>query len=816
MQRLLFWLRWSGRDLRSRWLRGVAIAVTIALGTGMYAALESVSAWRANASTESLALLRAHDVRVSLAEGSYAAPDRLRGLVGAIPHASSVSGFEARLSVATRVDASVEGRTIVVPGRLVGIATGEPSVDALQVRLGRGLTAADEGRPVALLEYHFAKHYDVPAPGAVVVGDGRRLDVVGEALSPDYLVVISPMGDFMAEANYAVVFAPLSTTGELIGHPGMANELVVRVADPALAPIVRDELEAAAVAELAELGPAVVASGDETVRRWIERDSQNDASLMAVFAGLMLAGATFAAFNLTTRIVESQRREVGIGLALGIPARTLAVRPLAVAGEIALLGGAAGIVAGLGLDLALKVVFESLLPMPVFETPFQPEVFGRAAAIGFALPFAASVYPVWRAVRASPIDAIRTGYLSARRPGLARLARRLPLPPAVRQPLANVLRTPRRTALTSLGIAAAVTVLVGTIGMLDTFAVGMDRGQAEMIGGSPDRIAVDLGAPLPAATVRQELAGAPGVGRVDLVLRLPAAARSVRSGGEARGPIDLQLDVLDLGDNAWQVSIAEGRAPSGPGEVLLSERAAADLGLRVGDRFLLRHPVQVSATSVTMTETEVVLAGTNPSPMRPTAYMDTSGDALFGMAGLANRATVVPAPGIGSADLQRTLFGLPGVVSAQPIDAIVSSMRTLVEQFVDILAVVAVVALLLALLVAYNSATISQDERRREVATMLAFGLPVRRVVGSAMIESGLIGLLGTVVGIGGGFAALVWLVYGLTPTSMPDFALEPAITPGTVVLAVVVGVVAVALAPALTWRRLTRMDLPATLRTVE
>jgi putative ABC transport system permease protein len=196
--------------------------------------------------------------------------------------------------------------------------------------------------------------------------------------------------------------------------------------------------------------------------------------------------------------------------------------------------------------------------------------------------------------------------------------------------------------------------------------------------------------------------------------------------------------------------------------------------------------------------------------------MDASGDSLFGMAGLANRATVVPAAGADAGQLRRSLFELPGVVSVQPIDAMVNSMRELVAQFTDILGVIALVALILALLVAYNSATISQDERRREVATMLAFGVPIRRILASAMLESGLIGLLGTMVGLVGGFGALAWFVYGLIPTSMPDFALTPALSAETIVLAIGVGVAVVGLAPALTWRRLTRMDLPATLRVVE
>ena len=813
MKRLLFWLRWSARDLRDRLLLVVAIAATIAMGTGTFASLESMSSWRKDASVNSLAALRAHDVRLYLADGSFAAPEQLRGLVDGIPHASSVVGVEERLAVSTRVDASFGGQTIVVPGRMIGMATGDPSVDSLQVREGQGLTAADSGHPVAEIEYHFAKHYDLPIPGIVKVADGQTLATKGAALSPDYLLVISPAGDFMAEANFAVVFTSLEEAGNLTGHKNMANEVVLRLSDPSLAPVVRDELQTAAASELPNLGAAVVVSGDETVRRWLDKDAQNDESFFALFAVLMLAGVAFAAFNLTTRIVESQRRQVGIGLALGLPGRMLAIRPLVVAAEIALLGVAFGIAVGLVFDLAMKAVYADMLPMPVFETPLQLELFARAAAIGFVLPFAASIYPVWRAVRARPVDAIRTGYLAARRPGLARLARRLPLPAGLRIPLSNVLRTPRRTLLTALGIGAAVTVLLGTIGMLDTFSEGMDRGQAEMIGGSSDRIAVDLAAPLSGEEVRNELAAVSGAGRIDLVLRLPATA-SVKSGNH--DPIDIQLDVLDLIHNAWTPTLAAGRLPSGPNEVMLSQRAADDLGLRPGDRFVLRHPVRVSETEVAIAETEVTLAGTNPSPLRPTAYMDVSGASLFAMQGLANRATVVPAAGADPAVVRRALFGLAGVVSAQPIDALVTSMRDMVSQFTDILGVVALIALILAMLVAYNSATISQDERTRETATMLAFGLPVRRVLGSAMVESGLIGLVGTVLGIAGGFGALMWLTYGLLPTSMPDFALTPTISPQTLLLAVALGIGAVGLAPALTWRRLTRMNLPAKLRVVE
>ncbi len=78
--------------------------------------------------------------------------------------------------------------------------------------------------------------------------------------------------------------------------------------------------------------------------------------------------------------------------------------------------------------------------------------------------------------------------------GLAPLISRLPLPGSsvAQMPFRNVLREPRRTVLTALGIAAAITTLVGVIGMIDSFVATIDAGDAEIVGDTPDRLTVDL------------------------------------------------------------------------------------------------------------------------------------------------------------------------------------------------------------------------------------------------------------------------------------------------------------------------------------
>ena len=78
----------------------------------------------------------------------------------------------------------------------------------------------------------------------------------------------------------------------------------------------------------AGLSGEVTTLADDPGHRVLYQDAEGDQQMFDIFAILILAGAALAAFNLATRIVEAQRREIGIGMALGVPPRELAIRPL--------------------------------------------------------------------------------------------------------------------------------------------------------------------------------------------------------------------------------------------------------------------------------------------------------------------------------------------------------------------------------------------------------------------------------------------------------------------------------------------------------
>ncbi len=196
--------------------------------------------------------------------------------------------------------------------------------------------------------------------------------------------------------------------------------------------------------------------------------------------------------------------------------------------------------------------------------------------------------------------------------------------------------------------------------------------------------------------------------------------------------------------------------------------------------------------------------------------MDPSVATLAGLPGIANQVSVTPEPGVPEGRIARALFRVPAVASVQRATATTQFVRERLDDFIGVLRVIEGFALALALLIAFNSSAISIDERRRENATMLAFGVTGAKAMMLAVSESLIAGVLGTLVGLGGGFLVVSWVVDQTLPETLPDLGLVIEIAPASLLVAAAVGIASVSLAPLLSARRIRRMDVPSTLRVME
>ncbi|MGI9529276.1 MAG: FtsX-like permease family protein, partial [Acidimicrobiia bacterium] len=796
--------------------RVVVIALIIALGTGAYAGLSSTARWRQQTADHNYALLNMYDLRVRLASGSHAPEGALIAQIGAMEHPEWVEAAEERLVMPTQVDASVDGETILVRGAMIGVPVDEPGspvVNAVFPWIGRALTPPDDGQPTAMIERNFALFYDLPESGTINLGGGTTVEYVGHGITPEYFIV-QPEGElFFSQANYAAVFTSLGTAQTVTGSEGRVNDMVLTLSDGVDIDDAVAELEAELAAGLPAVGTSVMETTDDLTHTIVYEDIDNDQVFYSMLAVIIFIGAIAAAFNLTNRLVEQQRREIGIAMALGVPRWKIALRPMLVGVQIAVLGVVFGLIVGWLISLAMRGVLEALLPFAVWLTPFHSGLFATAAVVGFVVPLVATAIPVWRAVRVRPVDAIRSGHLAARGGGLAPLIKRVRLPgdTFATMPFRNLVRAPRRAALTIVGIAAAVSALVMIVGAIDSFTDSIDRGATVAAAGDEDRVIVDLNTVYPL--------DAPAVAAVTAADGAERTAPALQVGGTLvsdDGEVDVVLRFIDFNNGIFTPAAATGELPAA-GEVLLSTKAAGDLGVGVGETVTVRHPLRQGAFAFTLEESPYVVSGLHDHPFRVNTYMAEASAASMGLAGLTNTIDVSPAPGIEVGDLQRDLFASSSVVSVQRADSQARIIRDFLDSFISVFRLFEGIVFLLALLIAFNAAGISVEERRRELATMFAFGVPRWKAVRITVVESFTIGVIATTLGIVGGLGLMWWFLFRLAPQSMPEVGFNLVLSAASVGVAVVVGVVAVGLAPLLTApRRMRRMDVPSTLRVME
>ena len=330
-----------------------------------------------------------------------------------------------RIVVDSQLEAPRPTATVLVTARIVGGTLDADAVDRVWVRDG---VDPDAGRRAApCWRRSSPTSTTCPAPGPSRLAGDQDGHVLRCRRRPGGVLRAGPEGTVLAEADLATVYCHLADAQALIGRPGIVNDVVLTVAPGGDIGRVERTSDRSGRASPAS-GLDVTEVGAVDAHRVLYEDIDNDQQFFTAFAVLVLVAAALAAFNLVNRIVEAQRREIGIGMALGAPRRQLSVRPLLVGVQIAVIGVIAGVVVGWIVARAMQGLLESMLPLPEYRTPFQVAAFAQAAALGVAIPILASAWPVWRAVHVEPIEAIRTGHLTARGGRSTELSRRVRLP----------------------------------------------------------------------------------------------------------------------------------------------------------------------------------------------------------------------------------------------------------------------------------------------------------------------------------------------------------------------------------------------------
>ncbi len=380
-------------------------------------------------------------------------------------------------------------------------------------------------------------------------------------------------------------------------------------------------------------------------------------------------------------------------------------------------------------------------------------------------------------------------------------------------------------------IGAGVAVVIGVAFLAATMMLGgaMTRGiEALFVEGyaATDvqvRSAYDIESegvetvPIPAALL-DELGAVPGVNRALPVIE--GTAQVVGADGDGiggNGPPTIGQNWPDSPRNPY--TLVDGRAPRGPGEVVIDSGAANDGDLSVGDMTTVRvpQPVEVTVVGVAELESGSSLGGVT------FAFFDTATaqELLIGRDDALSAVDLQVAAGVTPDQLRSSVERLlpDGTVAYTGAELTDQAMEELESDFLGFLKVFLMLFALIALLVAgfsiSNTFSILVAQRTRESALLRALGASTRQILATVTGEALFIGTIASALGLGVG----IGLAHGLNAlmtasgAGVPSTGLTPGV--GVITAGLVTGIGVTLLAAIVPAWRASRVTPLAALRDV-
>lgn len=265
------------------------------------------------------------------------------------------------------------------------------------------------------------------------------------------------------------------------------------------------------------------------------------------------------------------------------------------------------------------------------------------------------------------------------------------------------------------------------------------------------------------------LAGLPGVDRVDgnvtdqSTFIVGKNGKVVGSGGGAPG-IGITYNDGPAADGSPIVTVTSGHPPDGPDQFLLDDKSAAAAGYTLGDEITLVTTGPEPTVHGTLVGT--VRFGESGNTIGATlVLMDTSTAQRLYLGG-QDAFTDIAVTGDGSVTNQQlrdeVTAALPAGYEALDDAQIAAENQSNLEEglsfITTFLLVFAAVALVVGTFLILNTFSIIVAQRTRELALLRALGASRRQVTRSVLTEALVVGLVGSTVGLGLGFALAIGL----------------------------------------------------------
>lgn len=778
------------RDLWTMKTQALAVALVMASGVATFIMSRSTVSSLIEARERYYSRNRFAEVFAHLKR----APNSLAPRIAEIPGVAAVQPrvvVEVTLDVPGLVEPAV-GRIISIPDRP------DRGLNNLYLRNGRHPEPGRVGEVLvneAFAEAHGFKPGD--SVRAIINGRLQTLRFSGTALSPEYIFQVKPAEIIPDDKRFGVFWMRYDQLAPAYGMDGAFNDLSLTLLRGASEPEVLRRLD---TLTLPYGGTGAYLRKDQVSHQRVSDELTQLRAMASIPPFIFLLVTAFLLNVVISRLVQMQREQIAVLKAFGYTRGEIGAHYLKLMLGVVVVGVALGITAGAWLGNNLAHVYALYFRFP--ELRFQLDL--REVSFAVILATGASLLGVQgalrRAMRLPPAEAMRPEPPANYRPALMeRLGLQRYFSQVPRMVLRQLERKPLKSALSSLGIALAIAILILGSFVRDVVDHALDFQFFQM-----QRHDMNLAFVEPtSSTVLHELNGIRGVLAAEGFRSVPVRLRNehrMRRVGVMGLPLNQRL---------FRVLDAKGRQMTlPPGGLVVSRKLAEAIGVGEGDRVRLEV---LEGRRPTLT---VAISGLLDDFVGTAAYMEISAlNRLMGEGPTLSGAFLITDDAANKAIFKR-LKAIPRVAGVAVRDTTVAVFRELMQENLLRMRLINVMfSAIIAIGVVYNAARIALSERGRDLATMRVIGFTRGEISWVLLGEIAVLTIAAIPLGLllGHGLAALATEALE-TETNRFPFVVNLS-TYGFAVMTVVIAAIASSL---LVRRRLDHLDLLAVLKAAD
>lgn len=722
------------------------------------------------------------------------APNSLEPRIAQIP---GVIQVETR--VVTEVTLDISGVAEPAIGRLISLSDRPAEMlNAIYLREGR-LPEGRSASEVVVCEAFANQHGLHPGHHlfAVLNGKRQRLDIVGIALSPEYVYQVRGGEVLPNDRTFGVFWMDRRQLAAAIDLEGAFNDVSLYLTSDASEAEVIEHLDQSLdhYGGLGAYGREIQPSNRYVTNEL--RELRN----MGYFAPVVfLVVAAFLLNIVLSRIIGTQQVQIATLKAFGYSRREIGLHYVKMIIAVVVLGVLIGVVVGSLLGRGMTQMYSHFFHFPVLEFQLQTGVILWSVVVSMSSALLGIVFAVRRAMSLPPAVAMQPEPPVAYRPALLeRLGLTPHVSPSTRMILRHLERRPLTTALSIVGLALAVAVMV-----LGNHAVDAIDGLLDFHFWTIQRHNVTVGfSESTDSSALHELEQLPGVLRAEPIRGLSAQFRFKHR--------TRRQDILGLtaSPQLFRLIDVRGQEHTLPVEgLLISTKLAELLDVRLGDE------VEVTVQEGLRPVVRLPVQGLIDDMIGTSAYMriDTlrrilrEGDTLSG-AFLSVETDRLP-------DLFRQLKETPRVSGVTSKLVALQSLRdTLAATLLQMRTINLVFASVIACGVVYNSSRIALAERARDLASLRVLGYTRYEIsyilLGELVLMTAAAIPLGLILGYG-------LVVFASLGYDTELFRIPVVVYRSTYGLATAVVLLASIVAGLVVRRRLDTLDLVAVLKARE